>query len=153
MRGQVYFSPTCCFCGRSADDRKATDFNMLIESYLDKLGLVAASVPTKCMKMAIELFIKAHKYNQPLMKDVYRDVGQAFNPVLPDKVVKENIQFSLNTVKDKNTPLFNKYFTDYATLSTRVFLSKSAGIVGLLEEMGGYDTVPGGEDGTISGKK
>ena len=106
------------------------NLDWIIEDYLRKLGIGAATPPTKCAREAISILLKADRNSRVSTMEMYKQTGQAFNPPLSASAVEGNIRRAVDNAKKMRTPLFEQYFPHNGpSVNNTMFVNESANIL------------------------
>ena len=101
----------------------------IVEDYLRGFGTGTATIPVKCMRVAIEICVLAGKDDRLSIMEVYDQVGKTFTPSLSSSAVERNIRAAVAGIKKIRAPLYEKYFTAGFPVNNGTFVLESANII------------------------
>ena len=102
----------------------------IVEDYLQKLGIGNVMTQTKCVRAAIEICIRADKNSRIHMMELYKLTGETFSPPMTVSAVERNIRSAVQKIKNKRSPLFEKYFpVASASVNNSIFVQESANML------------------------
>jgi len=128
--------------------------DLVVEDYLRKLGIGTAMLQTKCVRVAIEILIRAGKNNRIGMMELYKQTGQQFTPPLSSSAVERHLRSAVANIKGKSTPLFEAYFIESGiAVNSATLVHESANMLRrwILENSNG--TIFGKQNSTIPRKR
>ena len=114
----------------------------LIEDYLYQCGIGAANSQAKCLRIGIEMCMRADEGCNLLLMDMYEQIGKTFKPVVSRSAVERRVRVAVELIKEKRTPLFEKHFpSNLMRVTNGVFIVESAGILKRQIQRWGDDSV------------
>ena len=129
---------------------RAGRYSQGVEAYLQKLGLDAFAITTRCTHIAIERYIMLDESRRIRMEELYEQVGQTFTPALSSAAVQRNIRTAVIKVNELRTSHFDECFPySFNSFGAGAFVRKSANILKRWILENGNDKISVGKDRTI----
>ena len=86
------------------------NLSLLVESYLKKLGFEPFEIATKCVRLAIEMRIKADINSRFNVGEFYKQFRSRFVPTLSSATIDRKVRDSLAKIEQLRTPYFTECF-------------------------------------------